>query len=341
MFLFQALGFLEVEKMVIPAIAEHMHTWTGVFGFQPLEESDKKEMKSINMLVFPGTDMLQKRLVKQEAVDGKIVANSGAKNVELKENHPPPDLIEKSDMESSSKHRCHSRDDTGVHHVNRINEKVAKDSGSQAPSVLLYDGTVMVSSLNSSSESKHFSSKEATSCSAILEMEHTPLVKDNIQSSAAVVMGDAHEVNAKTPFVESVLDSVSGTSARSVAEEANGNQNPVSVSTICATHESTLQSTFELNQDSTVEMESKLHVTSEVGSNAEVTPGEGNIQSFVKGSEGDAHEVNVKDASVEPVFKALLETSVQSTTEKVNEKQNSTPVSTPHPSAVDMENTSH
>lgn len=73
----QVLGTLKVEKLIILAIAEHMNTWTEKFHFSPLKKSHKKEMRSMNILVFPGTDMLKKLLIKREITKEGIANNPG------------------------------------------------------------------------------------------------------------------------------------------------------------------------------------------------------------------------------------------------------------------------
>lgn len=66
----KALCSMKIEKLVIPAIAELTHAWTTVFGFTHLDESLRQEMRSLNMVVFPSIDMLQKLLVESNKIAG-------------------------------------------------------------------------------------------------------------------------------------------------------------------------------------------------------------------------------------------------------------------------------
>ncbi|GMJ01887.1 hypothetical protein like AT4G14920 [Hibiscus trionum] len=136
-----ALCSLKVHKLVIPAIAELTHTWTAVFGFTALEESVRQEMRSMNMLAFPGITMLQKVLLKLENTDANSMADTGAKQAAPRSNgNITPGVANGSEPGSSSGNDTQECDDGGLHHSSRINgETAVADSYSHCPNVFVND----------------------------------------------------------------------------------------------------------------------------------------------------------------------------------------------------------
>ncbi|KAL5702291.1 hypothetical protein ACHQM5_027525 [Ranunculus cassubicifolius] len=78
-----ALGSIDIEKLIIPAVKELENTWTTIFGFVPIEESFKQEAKFLNMLVFPGVAMLQKSLLIQNSAQVALTSGPALMAIDL------------------------------------------------------------------------------------------------------------------------------------------------------------------------------------------------------------------------------------------------------------------
>ncbi|XP_027341499.1 increased DNA methylation 1 isoform X2 [Abrus precatorius] len=66
----QMLISIKVEKLVISAIPDLVETWTKGFGFLPVDDIEKKRLNKINLMVFPGTVLLEKPLYRKEKIEG-------------------------------------------------------------------------------------------------------------------------------------------------------------------------------------------------------------------------------------------------------------------------------
>ncbi|XP_028771648.1 uncharacterized protein LOC114728858 [Neltuma alba] len=185
-----ALCSMKVEKMVIPAIAELTKTWTATFGFTPLEESLRQERRSLNMLVFPGVDMLQKLLVEQGNFEGDSTSTGADKMDHGEKVYTNPKLATRSLANSSSHPDLDGNSDAGLDPLNEIKDECSDASLDQINQVLS-DKIACSKSCSedrlSDSASDRCSSPSSTSHD-VPEMENkavaSPSMKDNLRMSA-------------------------------------------------------------------------------------------------------------------------------------------------------------
>jgi hypothetical protein len=64
---------VKVEKLVVSAIPDLVETWTKGFGFVPVGDIEKRRLKKLNLMVFPGTVLLEKSLYGKKKNEGIFI----------------------------------------------------------------------------------------------------------------------------------------------------------------------------------------------------------------------------------------------------------------------------
>ncbi|CAI8604690.1 unnamed protein product [Vicia faba] len=182
-----ALCSLKVEKLVIPAISELVHTWTTAFGFTHLEESLRQEMRSLNMLVFPGIDMLQKLLVEPGKLDdAEQFENGGVVSVN-------PNVVNRLDIDSLALQDPHESEDASSNPANKINTECS-DASQDISSQGLTGRTVC----SKSHSEERLSDSVSENCASPSNSSHGVLEKKNKISTSSPI-NDISPINDMSP----------------------------------------------------------------------------------------------------------------------------------------------
>ncbi|KAM6573955.1 hypothetical protein CsatA_022282 [Cannabis sativa] len=112
----------KVEKIVVAAIPDLIETWTEGFGFELVEDSEKKSLNKINMMVFPGTVLLKKTLYGNGAKHGQSgdafrLRENESTNI-IVECKKVPKSISKDEKPFTGSEVCTETDETAVQKPN-------------------------------------------------------------------------------------------------------------------------------------------------------------------------------------------------------------------------------
>lgn len=75
----EMLRSIKIEKLVISAIPELVETWTEGFGFERLEDDERRGLRrTVNLMVFPGTVWLKKSLSRSQVSEKQQIGSCSA-----------------------------------------------------------------------------------------------------------------------------------------------------------------------------------------------------------------------------------------------------------------------
>ncbi|PIN19826.1 Histone acetyltransferase [Handroanthus impetiginosus] len=255
---------LKVGQLIIPAISEHTNMWTAVFGFHELEDIHKKEIKPLNMLVFPGTDMLQKQLVKQENSDAVR-----GKGFESTSNQPElPVLVKKSDPDSSLEQNRQSASNYGGPHEAKTNSKVdALDSNSPAPVAsddpLTSQGNTAVKP-ELEDEQKEASATSSDTQNQLLDPSANDNTNSPVESELHSYKEPSGDSAAATEAKLDVHSSIEPSGDSAAATEAKGDVHSSKESAAATEAEVDVHSSIEPSEDSAAATEAKVDASGDI-----------------------------------------------------------------------------
>lgn len=74
----KTLKSFKVKMLVLSAIPGLVETWTSHFGFKPIGDTERRQLNHVNLMLFPGTELLIKNLEDTTEETGEIIGSDGA-----------------------------------------------------------------------------------------------------------------------------------------------------------------------------------------------------------------------------------------------------------------------